>query len=169
MGCKTGRSAFELAKHFHSVTGLDATARLIRLAVQMQEEGFIRYYSIEEDSANLPAKFAGYSFVLAENVLERSANPAAFLKEIPLRMLPGGILVIADSYNWNDEFTMPENRLGAYRKDGEPVRSWDTLCQLLAPSFELLSSPFDVLQSLKHSQRSRMLNILQVSVWKLKQ
>ncbi len=195
-GCKTGRSTFELAKHFAKVTGLDSTARLIRLASQMKEEGIIRYYNVEEgdifataekslaeyglaetadkcefwqaDSANLPSKFTAYDFVLAENVLERSANPVRFLDSITERLNPGGLLVIADAYNWQDEFTPAANRLGGFRKDGEPQRSFQGLAAILDSRFELLAPPFDLLQGLRLSARRWELKQVQVSVWKLR-
>jgi predicted TPR repeat methyltransferase len=35
IGCAVGRSSFELAKHFDHVTGIDFSARLINLGVQL--------------------------------------------------------------------------------------------------------------------------------------
>lgn len=196
MGCKTGRSAFELARYFPQVTGLDATTRLIRLATQMKEEGYIRYYSIEEgdiispmeisllelglagnaercefwqaDSANLPSKFAGYDFILAENVLERSANPENFLRSIRGRLNLGGVIAIVDAYDWSESFTPADKRLGGFRKDGEPLRSFEGLHSIMQEHFELMSPPFDLLQSLKHHARKWELKQVQVSVWKLR-
>ncbi|MCK9309799.1 MAG: 5-histidylcysteine sulfoxide synthase [Candidatus Cloacimonetes bacterium] len=195
-GCKTGRSAFELAKHFSHVTGLDATTRLIRLATQMKEEGYIRYYRIEEgevfstaekslaelglhdyasrcefwqaDSANIPSKFTGYDLILAENVLERSGNPRNFLEVASERLNPQGMLIIVDAYDWKDEFTIPENRLGGFRKDGEPQRSFEGLSAILSNRFTMLTPPFDLLQGLPTNARNWNMKKVQVSVWKLK-
>lgn len=196
MGCKTGRSAFELAAYFGQVTGLDATARFIRLATQMQEDGFIRWVNpvegeitstkeamlkdfglaepapkcefMQADSANLLAKYSGYDFVLAVNVLERSANPEAFLKTIAGRLNPGAILVIADGYNWQDGFTPQEKRLGGFRKDGEPYLNFSALQDILAERFTLLEEPFELLQPLKTAGRLWSLGQIQVSVWRSK-
>lgn len=196
MGCKTGRSAFELAACFEQVTGLDATARFIRLATQMKEEGFIRWLSpwegeltltreanledyglsqsaakcefMQADSANLLAKHTGYDFVLAENVLERSANPEAFLRTIAKRLNPGAILVIADAYQWDESFTPLDKRLGGLRKDGEPFTNFNALQDILTEHFSLMEEPFELLQPLKTGGRLWSLRQMQVSVWRLK-
>lgn len=195
-GTKTGRSAFELAKFFDRVMGLDSTARLIRLATQMQEEGYIRYikpiegeiFSTAEvnlkdtglaetadkcefwqaDSANLAPKYTGYDLILAENVLERSANPRQFLASIHERLHPGGMLIIADSYAWDDSFTRAENRLGGFRKDGEPFSSFEGLSEILVKHFTLEGSPQELPQPLRISERHYEMKMLQVSIWKLK-
>jgi 5-histidylcysteine sulfoxide synthase/putative 4-mercaptohistidine N1-methyltranferase len=195
MGCKTGRSAFELAADFTQVTGLDATARFIRLATQMKEKGFIRWVSnvegeitaireacladfgfqtkamncefMQADSANLVAKYSGYDFVLAINVLERSANPKAFLRNIAERLNPEAILVIADGYNWNDSWTPAEMRLGGFRKDGEPYTNLTALNEILRDKFILLQQPFELLQPLKTAGRMWQTARLEVTVWKL--
>lgn len=196
LGTKTGRSTFELARYFDKVMGLDSTTRLIRLATQMQEEGYLRYikpmegeiFSTAEvnlkdtglaedadkcefwqaDSANLAPKYSGYDLILAENVLEHSANPKQFLATIHARLNPGGILIIADSYAWNDSFTHTENRLGGFRKDGEPFGSFDGLQEILDKHFILAGSPRELSQPLRLSERHWELKMLQVSVWKLK-
>jgi len=196
MGCKTGRSAFELARHFDRVLGLDSTARLIRLATQMKEEGFIRYIRPEEgeiistteirlaelglaecaprvefwqaDSANLAPKYSGYDLILAENVLERSSNPRQFLAGIHERLHPGGMLIIADGYAWDESFTRTENRLGGFRKDGEPFSSFEGVQEILTRHFDQMGNPRDILQALRTQSRIWELKVLQVSVWKLK-
>ena len=43
IGCSVGRASFELAKEFDFVSGLDFSARFIRIAYQMQEKGVIHY------------------------------------------------------------------------------------------------------------------------------
>ncbi|HNQ42848.1 MAG TPA: 5-histidylcysteine sulfoxide synthase [Candidatus Cloacimonadota bacterium] len=193
IGCKTGRMAFELARYFGHCTGLDATARIIRLATGMKEHGLIRYvkpeegeiFSLEEkslknfmldseagkvafwqaDTSNLSEKFDAYDLVLALNTLEEAINPRRFLQIIPGRINPRGMLIIADSYQWNPEKTMPENRLGGIRKDGEPYRSFDAMQELLKHEFQLLDKPFNLWQTIRLNERKYIQKMLQVSVW----
>jgi len=48
LGCATGRTSFELAKYFDKVTGLDFSARFIRIGTQLKERGKLNYSRIEE-------------------------------------------------------------------------------------------------------------------------
>ncbi|MDD4310092.1 MAG: 5-histidylcysteine sulfoxide synthase [Candidatus Cloacimonetes bacterium] len=193
-GCKTGRMAFELARYFNSVIGLDSTARIIRLATHLKEEGFLRYYRMGEgeifnimeitlesfglastadkcqfwqaDSANMPQKFTDYDLIVTENVLEQSINPLRFLSMIHERLNPGGLLVIADAYGENSKFSTQENRLGGYRKDGEPYSNYDGLSSILQKNFVSVCAPMELLQTLPRGGRYLLLLQTQVSIWK---
>src|SRR5690606_31832689 len=48
LGCASGRSTFELAKHFDHVTGVDFSARLINQGVQLAQQGVLRYTLTDE-------------------------------------------------------------------------------------------------------------------------
>ena len=48
LGCAVGRASFELAKHFDFVSGVDFSARFIRIAHQLQEKGVTHYQLTEE-------------------------------------------------------------------------------------------------------------------------
>ena len=191
LGCKTGRLSFELAKYFKHVTGLDSTARIIQLATRMKEEGYIRYVQKEEgdldsvvehslkqkqlldcaskvefwqaDSSNLSPKFSGYDAVIALNTLEEAIDPLRFLSMIHQRLNAGGLLVIADSYQYKT--SQPP---AGIRKAGEPYRSWDWLQEELHEHFELLGEPQDTWQPLRLSKRNYIYRVLQVSAWRKK-
>ena len=111
LGCAIGRATFELARHFEQVTGLDFSARFIRIGTRLQEEGFVHYTRLEEgeivsfhekhlaavragrnadrveffqaDACNLPANYTGYDLVLAANLIDRLYDPAKFLAHHP--------------------------------------------------------------------------------------
>jgi 5-histidylcysteine sulfoxide synthase/putative 4-mercaptohistidine N1-methyltranferase len=196
LGCKTGRASFELARSFGTVTGLDFTTRLIRMAIQMKEKGYIRYLRVDEgdiqsymekeladyglsefcgkvefwqaDVSNLAAKFTGYDFILAQNAVEGAINPIRFLKDIHTRLNPGGILAIADSYANDPEITRPEHRVGGYRKDGEPYTSFEGVMDILKSEFELISEPVDLWQTLRMEARRHLLKKVQLTVWRKK-
>jgi putative 4-mercaptohistidine N1-methyltranferase len=189
IGCKTGRLSFELATYFRHVTGLDSSARIIQLATRIKEEGYIRYVQKEEgeienvvehslaerglestaakvdfwqaDSSNLLPKFSAYDFVLALNTLEEAIDPLRFITSIHQRMNTGGVLVIADSYQYK-----AAHPPAGIRKAGEPYRSWDWLKESLEPHFELVKEPVDTWQPIRHSKRDYQSRLLQVSVWR---
>ena len=48
LGCAVGRAAFELAKEFDQVTGIDFSARFVRVALQLKEKGNAFYELVEE-------------------------------------------------------------------------------------------------------------------------
>ncbi len=193
IGCKTGRTSFELARYFDSVVGLDLTARLIKIATEMKEKGYIRYTKVEEgdivsfkekhlwefglediasrlefmqaDPSNLLAKYNGYDLIVAENVLSRTNDPRNLLKDLPSRLNKGGILVVADCFDWDEAYTPKENWIGGVRIDGEPMLSTEALKEVLQHKFERISQPMDVFQLLRKNSRTHQLRIVQVSVW----
>ena len=166
LGCAVGRASFELAQEFDRVTGIDFSARFIRVALQLKEKGNVHFELVEEgdvvsyhearlsevgldgvadrveffqgDATNLKPQFTGYDLVLAANLLDRLYDPKRFLETIHERLKLGGILVITSPYTWLEEFTKKENWLGGFRKGGEPYMTLDALGDLLGPHFVML-------------------------------
>jgi 5-histidylcysteine sulfoxide synthase/putative 4-mercaptohistidine N1-methyltranferase len=193
LGCSVGRGAFELAREFRFVNGLDFSARFIRIAYQMQEKGILRYELPEEgeivsyherrladlnltevasrvefyqaDALNLKPQFSGYDLILAANLLDRLSKPAKFLATIHERLSDRGLLVIASPYTWLEEFTRRENWIGGYRKDGEPYSTLDGLRDHLKPHFTLVAEPRDVEFIIRETNRKFQHSISQVTVW----
>ncbi len=103
LGCAVGRASFELAKSFAAVTGIDFSARFIRVALQLKEKGSVHFELIEEgdvvsyhaarlsdmgldgvagrveffqgDATNLKPQFTGYDLILAANLIDRLYAP----------------------------------------------------------------------------------------------
>jgi 5-histidylcysteine sulfoxide synthase/putative 4-mercaptohistidine N1-methyltranferase len=196
LGCAVGRASFELARGFERVTGLDFSSRFFRLAARMQEEGFLRYALPEEgevvsyhelelsalglaevrdrvsffqaDACNLPEKFTGYDLVLAANLIDRLYSPRRFLAGIRERLNPGGLLVLASPYSWDEGYTEKDQWLGGYREAGEPVWSIDGLSRELLPYFNPLGEPRDVPFVIRETRRKFQHSIAQLTVWELK-
>lgn len=117
LGCAVGRASFELARHFDQVTGIDFSARLINLGVQLKRDGVIRYAVADEgdlllyreqrlenfglednahkvdfmqgDACNLKSVYNNYDLILAANLLDRLYDPILFLKQIHERINVG--------------------------------------------------------------------------------
>lgn len=194
LGCAAGRAAFELARHFRHVTGIDFSARFIRVCLQLAEKGAFHYELVEEgeifsyhearlsdheldtlvervefvqgDAVNLKPQFSDYDFILVADLLDRLNDPQRFLAQIHERINFGGILVIASSYEWREEFTKKENWPGGIRKDGEPYATQQALADLLAPHFNSITDPQDVEHVLRVTARAFRHQISQVSAWK---
>jgi len=196
IGCAVGRASFELAKHFDHVTGIDFSARLINLGVQLADQGVIRYSIADEgelvlyrerrldelglasvsdkveflqgDACNLKAHFTGYDLVLAANLIDRLYDPALFLSTIHQRMNSGGVLLIASPYTWLEEHTKKENWLGGIKKDGENVSTLDGLKAVLGLHFDLISAPQQVPFVIRETSRKFQHTLSDVSLWRRK-
>jgi 5-histidylcysteine sulfoxide synthase/putative 4-mercaptohistidine N1-methyltranferase len=193
LGCAVGRSSFELAKHFNFVTGIDFSARFIRIALQLQEKGVTHYQLPEEgeivsfhetrlsdfglakhldklefvqgDAHNLKPQFSGYDLVLAANLLDRLYDPSHFLSSIHERINPGGLLVLASPYTWLEEFTKKENWVGGIRLAGEPFTTLNGLTEQLGRHFRMLEEPCDVEFVIRETARKFQHTISQLTVW----
>ncbi|MDC9725801.1 MAG: 5-histidylcysteine sulfoxide synthase [Gammaproteobacteria bacterium] len=193
IGCAVGRASFELAKRFDHVTGIDFSARLINLGVQLVEQGVIRYSIADEgelmlyrerhlsdlglanvsdkveflqgDACNLKPHFKDYDLVIAANLIDRLYDPALFLRTIHERVNPGGVLLIASPYTWLEEHTKKENWLGGIKKDGENVSTLDGLKSILGEYFDLMTEPQQVPFVIRETSRKFQHTLSDVTLW----
>ena len=193
LGCAVGRSSFELARYFNFVSGVDFSARFIRIAHQLQEKGVTHYQIPEEgeivsfhetrltdyglaehadkieflqgDAHNLKPQLTGYDLVLAANLLDRLYDPSLFLTSIHERIHPGGLLVLASPYTWLEEFTKKENWVGGIRLAGEPFSTLEGLQEKLGRHFRMLEEPRDVEFVIRETARKFQHTLSQLTVW----
>lgn len=194
LGCATGRSAFELARHFDQVEGVDFSARFIQTGVQLADTGVFRYTIPEEgelvlyrecrldalglgsvapkvsfwqgDACNLKAVFSGYDLILAANLIDRLYAPRRFLSQVHERLQVGGLLVLASPYTWLEEHTKREEWIGGFKKDGESYTTLDGLKDLLGAHFELVDGPREVPFVIRETRRKYQHSLSEVTVWR---
>jgi 5-histidylcysteine sulfoxide synthase/putative 4-mercaptohistidine N1-methyltranferase len=194
LGCAVGRASFELAKEFDLVTGIDFSARFIRVALQLKEKGSVRFELVEEgdivsyheaslseltlermasrveffqgDATNLKPQFTGYDLILAANLVDRLHDPRKFLEAIHERLNPGGVLVITSPYTWLEEFTKKEHWLGGFRQGGEPYMTLDALRDLLGPHFVMLDAPQNVEFVIRETRRKFQHTVAELTAWR---
>lgn len=194
IGCAVGRSSFELAKEFDHVTGIDFSARLINLGVQLQRQGVIRYSIADEgelvhykerrlsdfsdqaasdkiefmqgDACNLKPHYEDYDLVLAANLIDRLYQPSLFLETIHDRMNAGGILMITSPYTWLEEHTAKENWVGGRKVDGENVTTFEGLKAMLAPHFDLVEGPIAVPFVIRETSRKYQHTLSEATLWR---
>ena len=192
----TGRLPFELAQHFEDVTGLDFSARFIRISIELQEQGRTQYimkdegdlvlyrevmlqeYGIEKnlknilfmqaDANNIKPLYTGYDLVVIPNLLEELAYPDRLLSTIHERMNPNSTLVLASTYDWDEKRTPKEHWPGGFKKDGEVLTSFEGIKELLSAHFTLDGEPSDITFTVRKSTRCAEIKKTQVSVWRLK-
>ena len=125
------------------MTGVDLSARTIKIASQLQERGRFNFIFPDEgevcdyrqvtlddfdlkplvnkvkflqsDFANLKNVFSGYDLILLNDILDRIYQPKELISNLYKRINDNGILVIATAYDWDEKYTKPENLLGGYR------------------------------------------------------
>jgi len=193
LGCAVGRASFELARGFTQVTGLDYSARFIRMAVDLKEKGCIRYVLPEEgeivsyqekhleqfglesfkdkvefyqaDACNLKPLYAHYDLVLACNLIDRLYDPARFLTAIHERINKGGLLILTSPYTWLEEFTRRDQWIGGFRKDGENLTTLQGLTDRLSRNFSLAASPQDIPFVIRETSRKFQHVIAQMTIW----
>jgi 5-histidylcysteine sulfoxide synthase/putative 4-mercaptohistidine N1-methyltranferase len=195
LGCATGRSAFELARHFQHVDAVDFSARLIEAPANLQKTGAQRYVVTNEgelvaykevrladfpgytevkdriafmqgDACNLVAKFTDYDLVFAGNLIDRLYDPAQFLALIKERIRPGGLLVLTSPYTWLEAFTPREKWLGGFKaRTGESYTTLEGLRDALAPELHMLGEPRDIPFVIRETARKFQHTIAQLSVW----
>jgi 5-histidylcysteine sulfoxide synthase/putative 4-mercaptohistidine N1-methyltranferase len=193
LGCASGRSTFELARHFEHVTGIDFSTRLIATGVQMVEQGEVRYSLVDEgelrsfyqrdlhslglaetrakvefaqgDACNLPARFTGYDLLLAANLIDRLYDPKKFLSEVHERINLGGVLLLTSPYTWLEEHTKRENWIGGFKKNAENFSTLDGLKELLGAHFKLLQAPQDVPFVIRETKRKFQHSVTQATAW----
>ncbi len=196
LGCATGRTTLELAKTFDKVTGLDFSARFIRIGTQLKETGKLNYIRQEEgklstyqelklsdydldasrdkvsfyqaDACNLKSIFTNYDLIFAGNLIDRLYDPLKFLQDISNRLNENGILVLTSPYTWLEEFTEADKWVGGYRKDGEPFTTLDGLKEILDEKFELIDEPKDVPFVIRETARKYQHTIAQMTIWRKK-
>jgi len=193
LNCDTGRLAFEASNNFKEVTAIDTSARFIQPAVKLQENGLLRYVIkdegdlqlfkdilledlnfnpktsrvlfMQDDAMKLKQTFSGYDVISAFNLLEELQNPSVFLKSIHERLTNKGTLIIGSTYEWNEAISPKKKWLGGFKKDGEPVKSFETLSVILSKNFECTKGPLNLTYIKRKSSRDFDIKISEVSIW----
>jgi putative 4-mercaptohistidine N1-methyltranferase len=190
-----GRATFELAREFDHVTGLDFSARFIRIGDQLVEKGRIQYVLQDEgelvsyhtadlaelgldemrgrveffqaDASNLKPLYAGYDLVLAANLIDRLYSPRRFLTSIHERIEPGGFLVLTSPYTWLEEHTERSEWIGGFKRDGENLTTLDALHEILGDRFEpVQGAPRDVEFVIRETARKHQHTVAQWTAWR---
>jgi len=189
LGCAVGRSSFELARHCPEVLGVDASARFIAVARHLQEQGSFTYAFVEEgdlttpatavvpreidrsrvrfeqqDAQALPEDLGSFDIVLAANLIDRLREPRRCLERLANLVRSEGQLLITSPYTWLEEYTPRSLWLGGYEKDGQEIRTLQTLQTVLKPDFDLAATihlPF----LLREHARKFQWSVAQASLW----
>jgi putative 4-mercaptohistidine N1-methyltranferase len=120
------------------------------------------------DPHNLKPYFDGYDLVLANDILDTLYDPKLFLRTIAERIVSGGYLVIASSFDWDENKTPREKWLGGFKKNGEKYSTFEALKELLSGEFEPIDEPCELQSIWYENKRKTTIKALHVSVWQKK-
>ena len=144
-----------------SVVDLDLTKRGMQDRVEF----------MQGDACNLSSKYTNFSLVLASNLIEYLYEPALFLTSIGSRVVPGGLLVLASSYTFDEAYTPRAHWLGGMKDaGGESVESARRIAELLSTEFEQIVQATEEVPCLwKQNTRNYQLKFAHTTVWRRKQ
>lgn len=187
IGCAVGASSFAMARYCDEVLGIDFSAAFIDTARELAEKGekpfdYVEVGTIKQtaqaciaddidrsrvsfevgDACNLRVDIGSFDVVLAANLLCRLPQPRQFLARLPELIKPGGQLLMTTPNTWLEEYTAPQEWIGATPETGQP---FDVLQAALEPDFELIKQqdiPFLIREHVRKFQWSVALG----SVWR---
>lgn len=196
IGCKVGRTTWELARGVDKVVGIDFTARYIRVPVELASKGWLRYqfdtegelnelrvvkleeYGFTElnnrvefwqaDASNLKPGFKDYDLVILNDIITELYDPINLLNELPSRINDKGFLIVATDYNWDNKLTPAEKQIGGKRDLGEPLWGFQHLSSILKSKFSLITGPEKMYDYIPQNNRVGKLKHLEVTVWQKK-
>ena len=185
LGCAVGRSSFELARHFDEVVGIDFSPRFIAAAREMQQGGTLNIRVPREgpipdemrvelpadlprknvrfaqgDACALSADLGVFDLVLMANLIDRLADPASCLAQLPSLVNPGGWLVITSPYTWLEDYT-PRVRWLATERHG----TLDGLHAFLDGAFHFHQA-LDVPLLIREHRRKYQWSVAELSLWR---
>ena len=129
LGC--GPGAYALARRGYDVVGVDGSPRMVEVArTRAANDKVDATFEVHDVSERLRFEDASFGGVLAINVIQHLARPAAFLAEIRRCLRPGGHLLITAPVRDATPLTEPSFyfrlRAACYQHLPGVVRFYDT-------------------------------------------
>ena len=121
---------------------------------------------MQDNANNLKPIYTNYDLIVAPNLLEELTCPILFLQSIHERLNDNGILILASTYDWEKNDIKREHWPGGFKKDGEPVTSFEGIKEILSAHFKLEKSPVEIKNIIRKSSRISEQWNSEVSVWR---
>lgn len=126
----------------------------------------VTFAQLSFDTAWSTAFKEPFDCVIAVHALQRMASPETFLTSMVDLVAPHGICVIGCSCDWSEEATPRSQWLGGYvAKDGNPVKTVDTIKTLMSQYFSLVHEE-DVPFVTRETSRKLTMSLMHLTVWK---
>ena len=189
LGCSVGRTSFELSRCCSEVLGIDFSHAFIDTANNILQSGEIplvlkregqlgdtvtnklpdgiiseRVSFAQGDAEALPDSIGLFDAITFANVLDRLPHPRRALDKLAEITNPGAQLVVCSPFTWWDEFTVSEERLGGFKRDGREVTSHDSIVSVLEKNFTL-DRTCDLPFLIREHERKYHFSVAQTSIW----
>ena len=189
LGCSVGRTCFELSRTCSEVLGIDYSHAFIDAAnhilqhreipLTLKREGQLgdsatnqlpcgvhpeRVSFLQGDAEVLPNSIGRFDAITFANVLDRLPHPRLALEKLADICNPGAQVVICSPFTWWDEFTVPEERLGGFKRNGKDVTSHDTIASVMEADFTLKDN-CDLPFLIREHERKYHFSVAQTSIW----
>lgn len=189
LGCAVGRTSFELSRTCSEVLGIDFSHAFIdkangvlrsgEISLVLKREGQLgdavtnqlpdgvhpeRVRFLQGDAEDLPESIGKFDAITFANVLDRLPHPTRALEKLAEITNPGAQVVVCSPFTWWDEFTIPEERLGGFERDGEEVTSHDSIASVLESNFSLKAT-CDLPFLIREHERKYHFSVAQTSIW----
>ena len=194
IGCAVGGTSFELARNFCQVIGIDLSKKFVEVASHLKNNGTYNFdlpiegdiceqveaivdSSIDRtrvqfkqaDACALPPDLVGFDAALLINLICRLPSPKACLNRLsgPFGLIrPGGLVLIATPFTWNEEYTPKEVWLGGYQLKNQAIDSREGLMkQMKGNGFTLVHEEDSVLLIREHRRKYQYI-LPNLTLWK---
>lgn len=194
IGCSVGGSAFELARHYDEVIGVDFSQHFIDAADDMKANGTREYEIMKQghiylqrrasvppgidrsrvsfqqgDACNLDASLGTFNVILASNLLCRLPAPRQFINSVASFLRPGGLLVLVSPYSWLEEYTPCAEWFGAKMDaSGNAIDSYDALRAYMQDKKLplVLKTKIDIPFLIREHERKFQYGVSDCTVWR---
>lgn len=193
IGCSVGGSAFELARHYNEVVGIDFSQHFIDAANDMKANGTRSFEVMKQgkifvkrqasvpadidrsrvafhqgDACNLDPSLGQFDVILASNLLCRLPSPRQFIDKVSNFLKPGGALVLVSPYSWLEEYTKSDEWFGAQiNSDGQALDSFGTLRKYISDKKLPLNlvGQEDIPFLIREHERKFQYGVSDVTIW----
>jgi 5-histidylcysteine sulfoxide synthase len=145
-GCGPGRSAVDLAAHFHEVVAFDFAPDLVDLLTKPNGrkpenvKAFVGDATKMTTDTNITGQF---DLIVGANLVDRLPDPSVWIEQSKALLRPGGVLAVLSPFTWLEKFVPQDNWLGGYRARSEVVWTLHGIMNACAP-LELCTAPAHV-------------------------
>ena len=194
IGCAVGGTSFELARNFYRVIGIDLSKKFVEVASHLKTAGSYNFdlpiegdiceqveaivdSSIDRtrvqfkqaDACALPPDLVGFDAALLINLICRLPSPKACLNRLsgPFGLIrPGGLVLVATPFTWNEEYTPKEVWLGGYQLNNQVIDSREGLMKHMKGNGFTLVYEEDSVMLIREHRRKYQYILPNITLWK---